>query len=217
MPVRYTVFSLARRIGIDTLKRLRQPTKDNFIGFAIAVTAVLIEARIHRWSLGAIRSNFWETVALPVIFVACVLIAVHIYTAAWRVYNEERVAFQNALGGITKVPPFPYCWRHYLVLLTYLLLPGVTAYFAWGTIHAEVEASQEPVLYLQPDLVPANPDGSFSLMLVNSGPDVDYIEIQDDYFVALKKNRDIRIERVFTIKMVLQPAYPPCGLISIRS
>jgi hypothetical protein len=55
----------------------------------------------------------------------------------------------------------------------------------------------EPRLYLQPDSTFRNDDGSFSLELLNSGPDIEYVGIHIDYFVAQKTEGNILVNRVF--------------------
>lgn len=63
----------------------------------------------------------------------------------------------------------------------------------------------EPVLYLQPDYALRNPHGSFSLQLLNSGPDIEHVSIHLDYFVAQKKEMSILINRVFQVEEAPTP------------
>jgi hypothetical protein len=211
----YSVLSLSRRIGRDTLGRLIKPTVDNLLGVLAGALGVLGSARSHNWSRQAIWANAWETLMLPWGLVLCGLFFIHTCQSARVVYKEESVAFKNALGGITMQPPRRFVWRYYLIVVTFLCLPTVIAYFIWNKNNLEpppvaaLPPVAEPLLYVQPDTAIRNDKGSFLLHLQNSGPDIDYVGVDYDYFVAKKKDNKIVIYRTVHFQDAPSPNIRP--------
>ena len=119
------------------MARLEKPTRDNLLGLLIGALGVLGSAHSHHWSLQAMWANAWEALVLPWGLGLCFLFAIHVWQSARLVYKEESISFENALGGITKQPPWQYRWRHKLVLLMGLSVPMLGAYFIWVKTNSE--------------------------------------------------------------------------------
>jgi hypothetical protein len=200
----YSIWSLFLRIGRDVVARLKKPTKDNWWAVAFVALGLVGSAHSHHWSWQAMWTNAWDTLVLPWGLGLCSVFVLRIGQSARIVYREERVSFQNALGGITKQPPWHFRWRWYSVVAISLCLPIGASYWIWQKSNPE----EEPLLYLQPDII-SNDKGVFALHLQNSGPDIEYVGVHYDYFVAEKKDNDLSIYRTMQYEELPSPSARP--------
>jgi hypothetical protein len=219
----YSVLSLARKIGGDTLRHLVKPTTDNIAGVAAGVIAVGVEAHSQHWSLRAMWDNALETVILPWVLLLSFLFIIHLLKAVSSIYRAERVSFPNALGGVSFTFPWHVRWRCYVVATAYLSVPLLCSYLVWqraspgGATPENPTPPLEPVLYLQPDTAVRNDKGSFALQLLNSGPDIDYIGFQFDSFVAWKSGDRLIVYRMLNFTDAPDPKARPLRTNQQRS
>jgi hypothetical protein len=205
-PIAYSIHLLALKIGRDTMSRLVKPTKENYIGgglFGIALT--LVGATLHKWSWAAIVANLLETFFLPWIIVFCLLFSWYLFRATRDVYRQESISFANALGGVTKTPPWHFRWRCYLIAAIYLFIPVTCAYLALekSQIWSEISQASElpdPIIHIEPEVgrIPAldGHDAVFSIQTYNGGVDVDHLEVAKDYFMTLHDNGILKIAKL---------------------
>jgi len=114
------------------MPRIIKPARENWIGVLLLVVTCLYGASQHHWSKRTLFNNLWETVAVPCLLVAGLLMCVHIWQASREIWIQERRPFTNALGGTTNIPSWPFRWRCYIATVLLWIVPAGFLILIWN-------------------------------------------------------------------------------------